>query len=345
MTGRQIKQRWMRAIPAVALTLSVGLAGDGCSDNPMTMMPGNEPPPLGATATLTPASTSGNYMLPLDSVPSSDGSVFYFTAATNTGAMGVFSVPATGGAATQLAAGAPLVSPFGIAISSDDKTLYIADASAGYDPNDPAGSDMLGQVLTLTAAGGTPMPVASTTGYRPKGIEIWKGPSGDVVYFSGHNAATGKAGVYSMAIGTGGVSTVYEGDTLIDPSGVTVAADGTVYVVNTTSPASGTADVYKLGSNAATAVVGGIKVGYPAGLAISQDGKTLLISGQDRDLGTTVVHRYDLSTSTLSQSNMGIDNNTDAGGLHRAKAADTFSWCGVTAGTGGQGIVYRVSFN
>lgn len=339
MTVRRSNQRWRRAIDAAALTLSVGLAAGGCNKDPAA---------LGGSPSLTPATTSGSYQLPLDSVPSSDGSTFYFTAMSTSGSMGVFSVPAAGGAATQLFAGAPLSSPFGIAISSDDKTLFIADSGAGYDPNNPgtgAEPDMMGQVLSMPTAGGTPVALTGTTGFRPKGIEVFRKDNADTIYFSGYNASDGKAGVFSVGPDGGGLTPLTTGGPLTDPGGVTVARDGTVYVVNTTATVGGTAEVFKVAGGSAASVVAGIKVGYPAGLAVSQDGNTLLISGQDRDLNTTVVHRYDLASSTLGQTNMGIENNTDAGGLHRAKGGDTFSWCGVTAGTAGGGIVYRVSFN
>lgn len=335
MTLQRIRQIWMRAVPAAALTLglgSVALAGSGCS---------KDPPPLGGEASLTPSTTSGNYRLPLDSVPSSDGSTFYFTAMGQNG-MGVFSVPAAGGQATELTSGGPLVSPFGIAISSDDKTLYIADAAAGYDPNDPAGADKIGLVLSLPTGGGVPSPIASTAGYKPRGIEVARMGDSDTIYFSGRSAVDDSPGVFSLGSDGSGLASVLAGGPLADPSGIAVARDGAIYVANALSPQDGTADIFALSGGAASLVVGGLRAGYPTGLAVSQDGKTLLLSGQDRDLGTSVVYRVDVATKTVAQTNVGIENNTDSGGLHRARSADMFSWCGVTAGAGG--IVYRVEF-
>lgn len=330
-------------MPAAALTLGIGLLGGGCS---------REPAALGNNFSAAAATTSGSYRLPLDSVPSSDGGTFYFTA-MGTDAMGntvpgVFSVPAAGGEATQLHLGAPLASPLGIAISSDDQTLFIADAAAGYDPNDRSDmpSEFIGQILKLPATGGRPAPFAAVNGFQPKGITLIKQAGQDIIYFTGRSSADGKPGVFSVPSDGASVTVLTAGAPLIDPAGVDVARDGTIYVTNTTSQEDATATVYSIPSGGGTPkpVVSRIKVGYPAGLALSMDSKTLLISGQDPSLGTTVVYRANLDTKEVSTINQGIENHTDAGGLHRAAGSDLFSWSGVTAGTAGQGIVYRISF-
>ena len=69
-----------------------------------------------------------------------------------------------------------------------------------------------------------------------------------------------------------------------------------------------------------------------------------MVSGQDATLGTSTVYRINVETRELTSINQGLENNPDAGGLHRARNADVFSWCGVTVGTGGSGTVFRISF-
>ena len=330
MTGRLFLESRGRSLALAALGLSLGLGLSACSGGP---------PPLGANFTPSAATTSGDYQLPLDSVPSSDGKTFYFTA-MGSGGMGVFRVDAAGGAATPLFVGAPLVSPFGIAISSDDATLYIADSAAGHDPNDPMGDAKSGAVYSLPTAGGTPTALGETVGLRPRGVEVARQDSSDVVYFTG-TGSDGRPGVFKLA---GGVQTLVAGDPLTDPGGVAVSRSGAVYVTNTQAAQSGLSSVFQVDSGSASEIASGIKVGYPAGIAISQDGKTLLVSGQDATLGTSTVYRINVETRELTSINQGLENNPDAGGLHRARNADVFSWCGVTVGTDGSGTVFRISF-
>ena len=324
-----------RGLPAAALGLGLALAGVSCS---------NSLPALGDTPSADAATQGGDFMRPLDTVPSSDGSQFYFTAMGSQG-MGVYQVASAGGMARALATGAPLVSPFGIAISADDKTLFVADAAAGYDPNDPspgAGADKVGAIFTLAASGGTPAVLAGTEGTRPRALELGSDAGADTLFFSGQGASDGKPGVFKIPATGGAVSAVFSGDPLTDPGGVAVARDGTVYVANTTSAQDGTASIYRIKDGAAALVAGDLRSGYPAGIALSQDGRTLLVSGRERTLGTDVVYRIALDTGTVSQFAMGIENNTDAGGLHRARSADVFSWADLTAG--GTGLVYRIGF-
>jgi len=71
--------------------------------------------------------SAASALTPWDSTPSPDAKMIYFTAAGGKSGPGVFSVAATGGAVKVLAVGAPLIMPLGIAVSSDGKTLYVAD--------------------------------------------------------------------------------------------------------------------------------------------------------------------------------------------------------------------------
>src|SRR5262245_32356164 len=82
--------------------------------------------------TVTPATTGGDYFRPFDSVPDPPAGRIYFTASDERGA-GVFSVPLEGGAAAALHTGDPYVAPFGIDLSSDGATLFVADSAAGAD--------------------------------------------------------------------------------------------------------------------------------------------------------------------------------------------------------------------
>lgn len=331
---------WVRVVPAAAL--GAALTAGACK-NDETPPPDNTPPPISGNFTATPATTSGNYRKPLDTVPTSDGGTFYFTAMGEAG-MGVFKVSAAGGEATPVAVGDPFVSPFGIAISSDDRTLYIADAVAGHDANDPEGTTGPGRIFALPAGGGAPMLVSGTIGSRPRGLELASEGGADVLYFAGHDPASGEPAVLKIPAAGGALSVVAKGAPLTAPSGVTVSRTGDLYVVNGAGTETTTAAVYKVSGGATSELVSGLHVGYPSGIAISMEGGDLFVSGQDAAAGTVLVYRVKVATKEISSANQGIEANTDAGGLHRARSKDLFSWADLSGGATGGGRVYRVEF-
>src|SRR5437867_1444418 len=130
----------------------IALAFTACSSTPA--MPdggpdgGEDGGPLGngILGTISPAAMVST---PLDATPDPDGKIIYFTAISPIDGPGVFSVPATGGAVTKVFAGDPFVSPFGIAITGDGKTLYIADSGA-------QNASDLGSVWVVPVGGGMP---------------------------------------------------------------------------------------------------------------------------------------------------------------------------------------------
>jgi sugar lactone lactonase YvrE len=344
MNRQRPRNKWLRAGTAAALgvatSLLAGCPSDKPPDNPggMADMAMEEVvPPLGSALAAKAATTSGGYLRPLDAVPSGDAATFYFTA-MGTGGMGVFRVPAGGGAAAPVVVGAPFVGPFGLGISSDDKTLFVADVAAGLDPSDPAGMGAVGQIYTLAAAGGTPAVLAGTAGTRPRALDVVKEGGVDVIYYSG--VLNDKPGLLKIAATGGSAAAIATGGAFTDPSGVAAAKNGDVYVVNTVSSASGTASIIKVAGGVASEVLSGISVGYPAGLALSRDEKTLLISGNDS--GKSVVITVNLATKAITPQSMGLLDSVDSGGLHRARNTDVFAWCGVTAGT--SGTVFNVTF-
>jgi hypothetical protein len=293
------------------------------------------------------ATTGGLFSRPFDAVPSPDGATFYFTALGMNGP-GVFSVNAGGGAAKELFSGPPLVAPFGLSVSTDGTTLFIADPGISDDPNMANGIDAKGAIYSLSAQGGNPTAIPAFSGTQPRGLDVIApmGAMSDSIYFSGRDANDGKPGLFVAGANGGGLQALAKGAPFVDPSGVAVAVNGDVYVVDTVPQSGGAgARVIKVSGNVATELVTGLQVGYPAGAALVRSDSLLLVSGNDAVTGTSVVYSVDVVMKTVSQFSMGIGSNTDSGGLHRARMkADTLSWCGVTAG-GGSGVVYRVSLN
>jgi hypothetical protein len=282
---------------------------------------------------LTAAATAGSdFHLPLDAALSPDGKTAYFAAVNATGDAAIFKASATTpAAATVLAFGDPLASPFGLDVSTDGTTLVVADSAA----LDSAGLDH-GCLFSLSAStAGTPAVLSGTTGYQPRGVVITRESNADVVYFTGLDATTHEAGVFKTGLTGGTVSVVLKGAPFHDPSGLAVAADGTIYTADTTATDIGHAQLIKVSAGAASVLIPDMRVGYPAGVALSQDEKFVLISALDPAAGTDIVIRYDVMGNTSSTYSTTISAFSESAGLKRAKNADTYIWADSHANSGG----------
>jgi sugar lactone lactonase YvrE len=273
------------------------------------------------------AANDPSFENPVDATPSPDGKDVYFIANTKTGdednigtirQPAIFKVAAAGGAVSKLFGGAPLVAPFGISISDDGQTLYIADS--GADTSDDR-SD--GRLYTMPIGGGTPAGLAGTDGYAPAGVEV----SGESVYFTGHK--DGQAGLFKTALGGGAVTPVATGALFADPGGVAVAKNGDAFVVDTGGVAhdQSLASVVKVGADGHTEVlIDGLAVGHPAGIALTADEAQLYVSGFDPAKGTDVVFTIDKNTKAVQAFTDTIVDFLESAGLHRARNADVFAW-------------------
>jgi sugar lactone lactonase YvrE len=340
---------WRRGGPGAALALLLFAATNpGCScddgnadDGPPTSSSGAGGDGGGGTADIGKATAVASDKTPFDATPDPDGNRIYFTAydpaAGESGAAGVYTVAADGGDIDEVFVGAPLVSPFGIAISNDGKQLYIADAAAESETT--TDEDDRGQIFALSPEGGTPTPLSGTTGYAPRGLEVTGEGGGDIV-FSGHDPQSGEGGVFKVASGGGGVSALFVGEPLSDPSGVAITADGAkVFVADTRGSGSGKAAIFLIAGDDAEEFLGEIDVGFPAGIALSKDDSTLFVSGLDPNTLTDVVLVVDVASKEVSTYTG--DDDTDfsqfeePAGLHRAKNADVFAWADSKANENG----------
>ena len=85
-----------------------------------------------------------------------------------------------------------------------------------------------------------------------------------------------------------------------------------------------------------TVILPDLKVGYPAGIALSKDESTLLVSALDKVKGTDAVIRYSLAAGTPEYIVAGgIDAFTESAGLKRARNVDTYIWADSAANNGG----------
>lgn len=278
-------------------------------------------------------STSADARTALDATPDPAGTTIYFTAVdATTNAPGVYKAPADGSATTPVAvaAGDPFAAPIGIAMSTDGKTLYVADPGA----TDTTSKKDLGVIFSVPVAGGTPAIVAGSELLGARSLEVAVEGGADVLYFTGRDKTTGAAGVFKLAAAGGAATAVgATGVTWVDPSGIAVADDGTVYVVDTTGSASATAVIVKIAGGAGTVLVPNLQVGYPAGVALSKDAKSLLVSALDPVKNTDVLLQFDVSNGMQSASfSTGINTFTESAGLHRAKHADIYAWADSSAG-------------
>lgn len=369
------KHGWRRrALLFSATALALGVAGAGCGSSggdtgggatgPSSSSAGGSSTTSNASSTsgtgatsgtgsissITPAGGSG-FKNPYDSTPDSTGKEIYFTAYdVSTGAAGVFKVAASGGASTALASGEPLEDPLSIAISSDDKTLFVADYAAELDNG--SGPTAKGAIFTLSTDGGTPAALSGTAGYRPRGVEVAKQNGKDMLFFTGSDPKDPtKAGVYSVSTSGGTPTALAVGAPFVDPSSVAIASNGDVFVSDSTSAGSHLAEVYRVPSGGAPELLAtDLRVGQPAGVALSLDDETLLVSGLDPVTRADVVFEIDLSTKEITtiSGKVGatdLSKNFEAAGVHRAKAAQIFSWADSKAspmGMTGTGTVFVI---
>ena len=294
---------------------------------------------------ITPVANAPEAAMPVDATPSPDGTQIYFIAfSSRPDADGlkteripaIFKVPATatGAAPAQLFAGEPLMSPFGITVSDDGQTLFIADSSAD---GDPTAARSEGRVFTMNANGGSPTTLAGTEGITPAGVEAFK----DSLYVTGRK--DGAPGLFKTGIAGGAVSAVAAGAPFSDPGGVAVGRDGVAYVVDTGSAINGQAlaSVIKVTPDGKTQVLlEGISVGHPAGIALVNDGTALLVSGLDRAKGTDRVFRLELGSRSVRVLSAQIGDFYESAGLHRARNAEVFAWADTHAN--GTGTVYAL---
>jgi DNA-binding beta-propeller fold protein YncE len=325
-------RRLMSLVSAIASAGAIAACSNSTSPSTPTHHGTTGPAPqnLPLLGSLKPAANDKSVSSPFDATPDLDGSHIYFTAIGAQGA-GVFKVAASGGPITTLFEGAPLVSPFSIAMSSDGKQLLVADLGAAS-----ANADA-GVIFSLPIGGGTPEALTDADGMIPRGLEV----ADDTLYFTG-TAKGGAAGVFSMPVGGGAVTTLASGGLFNQPSGVAIARSGDLYVVDTGSAHSADARILKVPASGAPSVfIDGLAVGFPAGIVFDMAQTTLLVSARDTEKGTDAVLVIDVGAASATEFTTGIDKFVEPAGLHRAHGADVFAWADSRANQ--TGTVYVIT--
>lgn len=281
----------------------------------------------GMTVTLL-AQGGATFTDPLDATPDPTATMVYFVARAANGEPGVFRVPTAGGPVASVLIGAPLAAPRGVVFSADGQTLYVADPEAARG----------GAVFALPVAGGPASVVPGTLGTRPRALDLKRTGQGDALYVAGVDPRNRRAEVWRFApIGTGARTSLLRGSPLMVADGIAVASSGEVYVAGRSGHGDRTDVVLRIDGGKHQRLVGSVRLGSPAGMALTPDESQLLISSLADD-GTSQVLIVDLASRSLSTFNDVIGANRGSGGLHRAHEANLFAWCGV----GRQGGVYGV---
>ena len=207
-------------------------------------------------------------------------------------------------------AGDPLVAPTGLAVG--DGVVYVADE---------------GGILAVDATSGEASALGAA--WSPSGLDL--SADGGLVAVG---LSESGAPMIATVSADGTLTEVDAGGLLELPSSVAVAPDGALYVSMGEDLSIGS--ILKIDSaGAASVFASGLGLGEPAGLALTREGSTLLVSGKSG--GADQVYAFDTSTGEYSTITDGISQNSEAGGVHRALRVDVFSWADRTAG------VYRVN--
>jgi DNA-binding beta-propeller fold protein YncE len=306
---------------------------------------------------LVVATRSGNFHDPLDSTPNMAGTTIYFTA-TGPHGPGVFSVPAAGGTATEVFTGKPFVSPRGIVISPDDQHLYVTDSGAATG----------GELFLLAVSGGSPSPIHGSERTAPQNLDVAIQNGQPVIYFTGKDPSSGQAALLKLpASGANAPTILVKGSPLVAPDGLVVTHTGVIYLSDRAAAGGSDGSVFKVDGSKVTVIVAKLRTGNPAGISLTQDESTLLVSALQLNSPSDQVLLIDLGTGQIGSITEVIAQNQNAGGLHSAHHAilqtssalepgtaqlvfnspqqekTEFAWADLHAG--GNGTVYRIELS
>lgn len=182
-------------------------------------------------------------------------------------------------------------------------------------------------MVSLPAAGGPPTPVVGTEGTQLRGVEASAQNGDETLYFTGKDPTDGVPAVFKVPARGGTRSVLAKGTPLVNPDGVAVSKSRTVFV---TDHGQGTGAAYRLDANGPTKLAEVKQLGDPAGVGLTQDESTLLVSSKNDSKGTAQVLLIDLRTLKTGVVDKVIGENKNAGGLHRASNANVFVWADVS---------------
>ncbi len=275
----------------------------------------------------------GVFNHPLDAAPDPDGTMVYFTA-TGANGKGIFRVPAAGGTAVEVVTGAPFVDPRGIAVSTNGQFVYVADAQAVN------GNGKVGAVFAVPVNGSAPLALPGTEGMAPLNLTVAKEGNADVIYFTGKDSTDGQPAVFKTATsGNNATSVVVKGAPFVTPDGIAVAKNGTLYLTDTSAAGNGLGSVFRVMGTTVTKIADKVRLGSPAGTALTLNDSLLLVSAMDATSGNDqvlLINPVSLQTGLVTK--VVEANHESSGGLHAAYNQPLLAWADVI------GSPYRVRY-
>jgi len=322
---------------------SVGLAGvlamlaSGCQkDSDETTVPTADSP---FASVEVAAQASERFTHPWSGAPLPDGAVAFVAtlpATEEEPARAAVLRAEAGNEPSVLYSGALLSSPLDLDVSLDGGVIFVADSVH----LDAEGQNAGGAIVQIPLDGGEPSALA--VGYAPRAVTVAE--SGDV-YFSGRDPEDGAVGVFRLV--AEGAERIYAGAPLVDPSGIAVFSDGRVLVADTSladaedSELASRSGVVLIEDGEASVFASGYETGYPAGIALTADDRTLIVSGQGPDSSNLV---FLFSTADPAEpvyvETAFADEHWSSAGLHRAHGENRFAWCDRNASGG---TVYAIT--
>jgi len=258
----------MRAHHICLVAAGVWLAACGGDDDGLTTDPPSEVEMV----------AHGGFDSPLDAVASLDGETFYFTAFTaDDGQAALFSVPAAGGEASVLHAGAPLEDPTGLVLSCDGERLYVADI--GPDASELAEGQSL--LYAWDIEGGALSNITLTGMAEAASLAL--GPDCETLYATGY-ADDGAPGLFRFELDGGAAQPVLTGEPLQSPSGVYVDGDQVAWVMDQLPRRGSGGVLWAITPDGdASEVVSGLGLSEPAGVSLVAGGGTAVIANRTTD--------------------------------------------------------------
>jgi hypothetical protein len=303
--------RWASLGPAI-----LAAACSNAADEPA------EPSSPFASMTVS-ANDSSQVVATQAGVPLAGKAVAFLARDASTLEHGVFR--AEDGAITALHVG-DFVSPFDLDVSAPN--LVVADSAWGVEG--------AGALLWVSEETGELTPLLE--GYGPVSVTVGRrGAHAESIYFSGRSPESGTPGVYRLS-GDGSVEAVYEGEPLVQPSGIALLDDGRVIVGETSLDGGTEAALLTLSDGTASVLTRGLRSGYPFGIALTPDQSAVIVSAVDNDSWNDAVYTVPVTGGAVTRV-ISFEEQLSSAGLKEAASAGTYAWAS-TSQNGG--TVYTV---
>jgi sugar lactone lactonase YvrE len=316
---------WMMMISAVVLAgllagcVPIQRPADVAGAPPAADMVDGLPVANQLVSAVTAVAEPGLYTQAIDATPDLAAEWIYFTGAMDAGG-GVFRAPAGGGETVAVLSGAAWA-PMGIAMALDGEALWVTDTATEMAPG------LMGALWQAPVSGAQPMVVDATIGWQPSGVEVGMLDGEEWVVMSAREPVSGEAAVVALPAAGGEPVVIASGSPLVEPSGLAIAGDGAVYVVDKAAGAGGSGAVFRMQNGEISLIAEGFQTDVLiAGIALTEDGGALLISSLTADRSRAQVLVIVLASGDKLIVNKVIGENQGAGGLHKAHAANVFAW-------------------